>query len=151
MKSKKLDKEILEGCLQCACLSFRQASRMVTQLFDDALVSVGLLSTQLPVLILLSLYSPLTITRLAQLLVMDRTTLTKNLKVLQAKAYIKVMSDKDKRKTLLTLTAKGESMLVKAYPLWQQAQKRIVEGLGSEQWEVVRQQLGQVVQIAGSR
>jgi DNA-binding MarR family transcriptional regulator len=151
MKKEKLDKATLEGCLQCACLSFRQASRTVTQFFDNALASVGLLSTQLPVLILLGLYSPLTITRLAKLLVMDRTTLTKNLKVLQAKSYIKAITAKDKRKTLLTLTSKGEAMLAKAHPLWQRAQKRIVEGLGPDQWETVRERLGQVIEIAGNR
>jgi DNA-binding MarR family transcriptional regulator len=151
MKQKKLDNRTLEGCLQCACLTFRQASRMVTQLFDEALVPVGLLSTQLPVLILLSLYSPLTISRLANLLIMDRTTLTKNLKPLQARGLIKQVPNKDKRKTLLKLTAKGEAMLVKSYPLWQRAQKQVVEGLGSDQWEVMRNRLSQVVQIAGTR
>jgi DNA-binding MarR family transcriptional regulator len=124
---------------------------MVTQLFDEALVPVGLLSTQLPVLILLSLYSPLTISRLANLLIMDRTTLTKNLKPLQARGLIKQVPNKDKRKTLLKLTAKGEAMLVKSYPLWQRAQKQVVEGLGSDQWEVMRNRLSQVVQIAGTR
>jgi DNA-binding MarR family transcriptional regulator len=124
---------------------------MVTQLFVEALVPVGLLSTQLPVLILLSLYSPLTISRLANLLIMDRTTLTKNLKPLQARGLIKQVPNKDKRKTLLKLTAKGEAMLVKSYPLWQRAQKQVVEGLGSDQWEVMRNRLSQVVQIAGTR
>jgi DNA-binding MarR family transcriptional regulator len=151
MKKKRLDKKTLEGCLECACLSFRQASRMVTQLFDDALMPVGLLSTQLPVLIVLSLYRPLTITRLAAMLVMDRTTLTKNLKPLVAKGYVRSVKGEDKRKTLLDLTAQGEAVLVKSYPLWRSAQKQIVEGLGSDQWEVVREKLGQVVRIAATR
>src|ERR1700677_4114610 len=87
----KLDKKTLEGCLDCACLSFRQAARMVTQLFDEALIPVGLLSTQLPVLIVVNLQSPVTITRLASILIMDRTTLTKNLKPLLAKGYIRTV------------------------------------------------------------
>ncbi len=114
--------------LQCACLSFRQASRMVTQLFDDALVPVGLLSTQLPVLIVLNLHSPLTITRLASMLIMDRTTLTKNLKPLQAKGYIRTVRSDDKRKTLLELTPQGEALLVKSYPLWRTPRKRSSRG-----------------------
>ncbi len=112
---------------------------------------VGLLSTQLPVLIVLGLHSPLAITRLANLLVMDRTTLTKNLKPLLARGLIRTTPYKDKRKTLLKLTAKGEEMLVKAYPLWRRAQSQIVDGLGNEEWENVRNRLGQVVQIAGNR
>jgi DNA-binding MarR family transcriptional regulator len=147
----RLDKKTLEGCLDCACLSFRQASRMVTQLFDEALVPVGLLSTQLPVLIVINLHNPITITRLASMLIMDRTTLTKNLKPLLTKGYIRTVHSEDKRKTLLELTPHGEALLVKSYPLWRRAQKQIVEGLGSDQWDIVRDKLGQVVRIASGR
>lgn len=151
MKRPKLDKKTLEACLECACLSFRQASRMVTQLFDDALLPVGLLSTQLPVLIVVNLHSPITITRLASILIMDRTTLTKNLKPLQSKGYIRTVRSDDKRKTLLALTPQGEALLVKSYPLWRTAQRQIVEGLGHDQWDVVKDKLGQVVRIAAGR
>jgi len=150
-KKKKLDRATLEASLDCACLSFRQASRMVTQLFDDALMPVGLLSSQLPILIVLALYSPLTITRLATMLVMDRTTLTKNLKVLKSRGLIREVPDKDRRKTLLELTAKGEALLVKSHPLWLKAQQRIVDGFGPGHWQVIRKELNQAVQIASSR
>ncbi|MEJ0000749.1 MAG: hypothetical protein WDO13_17220 [Verrucomicrobiota bacterium] len=70
-ENRKLDPNTLESCLDCACLSFRQAARVVTQLFDESLVAVGLLSTQLPILILLGLHDSLAVTRLANLLVMD--------------------------------------------------------------------------------
>lgn len=151
MKKKKLDPKSLEKCLDCACLSFRQASRMVTQLFDDALASVGLLSTQLPVLVLLALYGPLTISRLAALLVMDRTTLNRVLKPLQARGYIRTVATTDKRKNLLELAPKGHEIIVEAYPLWQKAQEQIVQGLKPQHWKSVRQQLGEVVQIASRR
>jgi DNA-binding MarR family transcriptional regulator len=151
MKQTKLTKKTLTDCLDCACLSFRQTSRMVTQLFDDSLASVGLLSTQLPVLILVSLHSPITISRLASMLIMDRTTLTKNLKPLHAKGYIRTVRSDDKRKTLLELTPEGETILHKSYPLWRQAQKRIVDGLGADQWSLVRDKLTQVIQIAARR
>jgi DNA-binding MarR family transcriptional regulator len=151
MKKKKIDATALKECLDCACLSFRQASRMVTQLFDEALVPVGLLSTQLPVLVLLAHYGPLTISRLAALLVMDRTTLTRILKPLQARGYIRTISTTDKRKNLLELAPKGYEILVEAYPLWQKAQAQIVHGLKPGEWKSVRQQLGEVVQIASRR
>ena len=151
MRKKKIDSASLEKCLDCACLSFRQASRMVTQLFDQALVSVGLLSTQLPVLVLVALYGPLTISRLAELLIMDRTTLTRILKPLHAKKYIKTVSTTDKRKSMLEITPQGCKMLVDAYPLWQKAQKQIIEGLKPKKWKMVRQQLGEVIEIASRR
>src|SRR5580692_1648400 len=97
-KNKILNERSLELCLDCACLSLRQASRMVTQLFDDALMPVGLLSTQLPVLVVLARYGPLTISRLASLIIIDRTTLTRNLKPLQHRGYVRAVPTKDKRK-----------------------------------------------------
>jgi DNA-binding MarR family transcriptional regulator len=151
MPKRKINPDSLKQCLECACLSFRQASRMVTQLFDEALVPVGLLSTQLPVLVLLAYYGPLTISRLAELLVMDRTTLTRILKPLQARNYIETVSTTDKRKTLLKLTPKGHDMIMDAYPLWQKAQGQIVHGLKPKKWKTMREQLGQVVQIASRR
>jgi len=151
MTKKKLDAATLEKCLDCACLSFRQASRLVTQLFDDALMPVGLVSSQLPVLILLALYGPLTVSRLAALLLMDRTTLTRVLKPLESKNLIRTVPTSDKRKRLLEITAKGQDILVDAHPLWQKAQGQIVHGMKPHKWELVRQQLGQVAQIASGR
>ncbi len=150
-KCKQLDSPTLEASLECACLSFRQASRMVTQLFDDALMPVGLLSAQVPILIVLALYNPLTITRLASMLLMDRTTLTKNLKTLKARGFIRQGSDKDRRKTLLFITPKGHAILVETHPLWLKAQQRIVDGYGKSRWKVIRKALAQAVQIVSGR
>jgi DNA-binding MarR family transcriptional regulator len=63
----------------CACLHLRQASRRVTQLFDDALRPVGLRATQFTLLTAVHRLGPVPIQQLAQRLVMDRTTLTRNL------------------------------------------------------------------------
>ena len=150
-KNKHLTARSLENCLACACLSLRQASRMVTQLFDDALVPVGLLSTQLPVLVVLALHGPLTISRLASLIIIDRTTLTRNLKPLQDRDYIRTVATNDKRKNLLEISPKGRQVIADAYPLWQKAQGQIVQGLRPGDWKQVRAQLGQLVQIAGKR
>jgi DNA-binding MarR family transcriptional regulator len=151
VKKPKLDPATLEGCLDCACLSFRQAARMVTQLFDESLVPVGLLSTQLPILILLALNDSLAVTRLANLLVMDRTTLTKNLKPLQKRGLVRSVTGPDRRKTLLRITPAGEAKVARAHPYWSKAQMQIVHGLGAEQWEQMRKRLGHVVKVAGNR
>jgi DNA-binding MarR family transcriptional regulator len=151
MTKKRLDPETMQGCLDCACLSFRQASRAVTQLFDDVLVPVGLVSAQLPVLIVAGVYGPLTVSRLAALLIMDRTTLNRVMKPLQAKGYLRSVPTMDKRKNMLELTAKGHEIIVQSHPLWQSAQQQIVHGLKPKQWKSVKQQLGQVVRVAGGR
>lgn len=124
---------------------------MVTQLFDDMLVPVGLLSTQLPVLIYLAYYGPLTISRLATMLVMDRTTLTRILKPLQKRKYVQNVATDDRRKTLLEIAPKGYEIMIKAYPHWKKAQSQITDGLKPQTWEKVRKQLAQVVEIASKR
>jgi DNA-binding MarR family transcriptional regulator len=151
VKARKLDPATLESCLDCACLSFRQAARTVTQLFDESLVPVGLLSTQLPILILLALNDSLAVTRLANLLVMDRTTLTKNLKPLYKRGLVRTITGPDRRKTLLRITPEGEALVAQAHPYWRKAQMQIVEGLGTGQWKQMRNRLGRVVRVAGNR
>lgn len=148
LKEKETEAHPSEKFLDCPCLSLRQASRMVAQLFDEALIPVELLSTQLPVLVLVSLHQPLTITRLASLLVMDRTTLTRVMKPLFSRGLIKTTTSRDKRKSLLQITPKGIEVLEEAYPLWKKTQRQIVGGLGDDQWKIVREKLGRVVQIA---
>jgi DNA-binding MarR family transcriptional regulator len=151
MRKKEFAREDVEEYLACACLSLRQAARVTAQLFDDALVPVGLLSSQLPILALLSLYGPLTISRLAALLVMDRTTLTRTLKPLQAKNYIRPIATADKRKNLLELTPQGYQVVVDSHPLWQKAQQQIVRGLKPTAWKTMQKLLGKIVQASGHR
>ena len=62
----------------------------------------------------------------ASLLAMDRTTLTAVLKPLQRRRLIKVTADlRDRRSRLMTLTAKGRSLLVRAIPVWQSTHSEV--------------------------
>ncbi len=88
---------------------------------------------------------------MANLLVMDRTTLTKNLKPLQKRGLVRSVTGPDRRKTLLRITPEGEALVARAYPHWRKAQSQIVEGLGAGQWEQMRKRLGHVVKVAGNR
>ena len=72
----------------------------------------------------------MTISQLAQGLVMDRTTLSRDLKPLEAQGLIQVSSGADRRRRTVALTARGRQVLTRALPLWERAQARMVEGLG---------------------
>ncbi len=85
-QAKQQAKEITA---MCACFHLRQASRVVTQLYDETLRPTGILGTQLPLLVALRLHGELTVHGLAKALVMDRTTLTRNLKPLQREGLAK--------------------------------------------------------------
>src|SRR5438552_6327728 len=84
------DNSLAEAARTCACFNFRKASRSVTQLFDQILAPTGLRSTQLVILVTGQLLGPSSIARLARELVMDRSTLTRNLKPLLAMGLLQL-------------------------------------------------------------
>ena len=83
--------------LGCACFNLRKAARAVTQLYDDALRPAGILATQLPLLIATGRLERVTISQLAEAMVMDRTTLTRNLRPLERDGLVRTKPGKDRR------------------------------------------------------
>lgn len=118
----------------CACANLRKAARVVTQVYDAALRPTGLKATQFTVLATLSNRGDLPLTRLAEALVMDRTTLTRNLKPLVRKGFVRIDQDEDQRVRRIGLTDAGRNRFGEALPNWRKAQSRIVEELGRERW-----------------
>ena len=115
----------------CACLQLRKATRVITQLYDEALRPTGLRSTQLPILVTLAAHGALAMTDLADRLVLDRTTLIRTLQPLQRRGFIEIGRDAGTRKRRATLTATGQEAVDRAVPLWAQAQTRVVDELGT--------------------
>ncbi len=80
---------------------------------------------------------------------MDWTTLTRNLGPLQERRLVKVDTDRtDTRAREVTLTVKGQQQLAAALPLWEGAQRAIVEGLGQEMWPQLQDALARTVAVA---
>jgi DNA-binding MarR family transcriptional regulator len=126
MKSNRLDPERLE---QCACLSARKTARAVTRAFDAALAPSGLEATQFTVLAALAGASQ-TVGRLADELVMDRTTLSRNVQPLQRAGLLSVRQDRDARRRVIALTGAGSRKLKAAFPLWRKAQRETMAAVG---------------------
>jgi len=104
----------------CLCLHVQRAARALARRFDDALRPLGLTNGQFSLMMSLNRPEPPGMAAVASLLAMDRTTLTAALKPLQRRRLIKVRADlRDRRGRLMTLTAKGRSLLVRAIPVWQ--------------------------------
>lgn len=114
----------------CTCFNLRKATRTVTQLFDETMQPAGLRATQFTLLAAINSIGEVAIRQLAQVLVMDRTTLTRNLKPLESSKLIKIVPGEDRRTRNLTLTGKGEKTLKKAMPYWIEAQSQAIERLG---------------------
>jgi DNA-binding MarR family transcriptional regulator len=115
----------------CNCLALRQASRHVTQFYDQSLASSGLRITQFSILIRLRLAGPMTINALAKALVMDRTTLGRNILPLEREGLIDVVSGRaDRRSKILRLTKAGAARLRAARAGWTQAQAKFEAAFG---------------------
>lgn len=116
---------------ECLNLSLRKASRVMTQIYDDYLSSVGLRVGQFSILRATHFTQPTTNSALQEVLVLDQTTLTRNLKPLIRDGYITVRpSDEDKRVKELSLSNEGETLYQQALPVWQEAQDKITLELG---------------------
>ena len=131
----------------CVCRNLRSASRAVTQLYDEMLKPGGLRATQLGVMTTIANFGSVTINRLAQMLVMDRTTLTRNLKLLEKQGLIKTTPGEDRRTREVTLTDKGQQVLAQALPLWEKAQERVVKAFGAERWNATMADLSDLVTL----
>jgi DNA-binding MarR family transcriptional regulator len=140
----------LTGTGYCASFNFRRASRAVTALFDNAMEESGLRSTQFAVLTAIAKAQPVSIGSLSDVLVVDATTLTRSLRLLQKLGFLTISPRGAMRQRFLHLTPEGEKALARAIPLWRNIQQRFVGQIGKEQWESLRAQLEDLSRLAVS-
>jgi DNA-binding MarR family transcriptional regulator len=123
----------------CLCLHAQRAARALARHFDDVLRPIGITSGQFSLLMSLNRPEPPSISSVAQLLAMDRTTLTANLKPLERRGLLKIAVDKeDRRSRRLVLTAEGRTVLAKAFPLWRETHAAIEKKITESGPELVR-------------
>src|SRR5919112_2718491 len=132
----------------CTCGELRKAARAITLLYDNAFKSSGLLSTQLGVLDVICNSNSIRISDLAAKQGMDRTTLTRNLSVLERQGFIKISSGKDNRTRIVAITSKGRTAIAKAIPLWNEVQLKVKQQMGENSWNQLMDNLSQFVKIA---
>lgn len=139
---------------QCALVRVRRASRALTRLYDDSLRAAGLQATQLTMLAAVATCGDqgVQLSALADGLVMDRTTLTRNLVPLEKAGLLRVArAPDDARVRIISLTRQGERAIEAAFPLWERTQKHVREQLGESRADALREELGRVVALATTR
>src|SRR5512138_107301 len=129
----------------CACTRVRTASRLITRAYDDELRDVRLKASQLSVLAAVDVSSEASIAALSKRLLMDRTTLSRNLKPLIAEGLVGLGDEAWRRSKVVRITGAGRARLAKALPLWEQAQAKLIKRLGRQHWQAVSVQLGQLI------
>jgi len=120
---------------QCCCFNLRKTTRAVTQFYDRHLETANIRATQFTLLLTLSTAAGKSLTEMAESLVMDRTTLTRNLKPLEKSGFISITRLSDRRSKGYRLTDKGREVIEKGIPLWREAQEYIVSQFGSDRYD----------------
>lgn len=136
---------------RCACFNLRRVTRAVTQVYDEYLRPTGLRVTQFTVLVALRNLHQSTINQLADKLVVDRTTLTRNLRPLEDAGLVRTRPGEDRRVREIFLTAAGEEKLHEALPLWRDAQSQMRRALGRDRLERLLSDLSTTLHVVRER
>ncbi|RKH70439.1 MarR family winged helix-turn-helix transcriptional regulator [Corallococcus aberystwythensis] len=129
----------------CNCLALRQASRHVTQFYDQVLAPSGIRTTQYSILQRVQAQGPLTVNALAEQLVMDPSTLTHNLRPLLKDGFVVLeVGRTDRRQRAVAITPEGQGVYRKARPLWLRAQADFERAVGDTQASALRDLLAAV-------
>jgi len=135
---------------QCTCMRVRQASRVLTKIYDTELRSTGLQESQVSVLVAIAHFGEggAAIGNLAEVLKMDRTTVTRNLGPLEKAGLVRVArSPEDARTRVVLLSRAGERTILSVLPFWERAQKKVRDALGEELLENLSSNLGRVATL----
>jgi DNA-binding MarR family transcriptional regulator len=137
----------LTGTGYCASLNFRRTARAVTRMYDTAMQESGVRSTQFALLVAIAKIQPVAMGTLAEVLSIDRTTLTRSLRLLQKERMITISKRSEKRQRFLQLTPAGEKALQRSLPLWRDAHAKFVAALGPDYWLAMRSELERLARM----
>ena len=120
--------------MSCACFNLRRAARLVTQRFDRAFRESGITANQFSILMAAYSEEGILLTKLAGNLGMERTTLSRNVSLLERMGMVSMATGNDKRERRIAINKNGITLLDKTLPLWQKAQNEVVEAIGRKKW-----------------
>ncbi len=128
----------------CVFRKTRETARKISRMYDDMLQPAGIKATQFTMLAAISLQGDATLTKLAESLGMERTTLSRNLKPLERSGLIEVSGEGYRRARSANITNKGIAVMEKALPLWKSAQNSLKKRIGAETWDRIQHDLNKI-------
>jgi DNA-binding MarR family transcriptional regulator len=128
----------------CGSFNLRKASRVLTQMFDEALQPTGLRSTQLTILLVLARYGETAMSRLSRELVLSPSTLSRNLRPLERQGLIRIAGSAARGKQVM-LTDEGRDAIIRSAPYWQEVQGRFTQQVGTDSWRDMTGRLNDLV------
>lgn len=153
MNDRRID-EAPSGSLSCALAATRRTARLMTQFYDACLAEAGIEAAQFALLMVLDMAKDKGQAALGQMLGMDKTTLSRNLKLLRNKGWVESVPGKDARRRSISLTAEGRARLREAKPVWRRAGERFREGMTEREWTAMwssLESMNRAVAKAGER
>jgi DNA-binding MarR family transcriptional regulator len=129
MAQKTLDAYRRRG-FDCLCGNLRMASRAVASIYDAHLAPCGLTSNQLALLWPIVALEPMPMSEIARAVVMDKTTVSRNVAGLVDAGLAEVRTGEDGRHRLVSTTARGRHAFAAAMPAWEAAQAEIARVFG---------------------
>jgi DNA-binding MarR family transcriptional regulator len=135
MSTDSAKSQTSSGPSVCACVNVRRAARAITRIYDKALEPSNLKVTQYSMLANIMHSGPINLSNLAQVLNLDRTTLVRNLKSMEASGFTENVATSDPRERLIALSASGRQAVEAALPYWRAAQKQMRDAFGRERLE----------------
>jgi DNA-binding MarR family transcriptional regulator len=131
--------------LECAGGGLRRASRAISRFYEAAFAPLDLTATQFSLLVAVNLGGPIPLSRLAEALVLDRTSLYRAVKPLVRRRCLRILPGRTGRERTAALTEAGRQLLHEALPIWKRAQERFVDALGPQAWTALTSGLREVV------
>jgi len=122
----------------CLAKHLRWSSRIISDFYDQKMRDTELHANQVTLLTVPYLAGPIGINKMAAHLGLDRTTLVRNLKLIEQRGLVTIKPGQDLRTRIVTLTPAGQEILVAALPLWEEAQRNTLELLGAQHAELVQ-------------
>lgn len=138
---------------ECLCFRARRVARVLTRIYDDALRPLGLQSTQLTLLSIIVTGGDegRPMAKIAEVMAMDPTTLSRNLRPLERAGWVHIERDaRDRRVRVARLTEAGREMLTRALPFWRRAHAQVLATLGPDAAAGLRDRFDHTAVEAGS-
>ena len=132
----------------CSCNMMRKSARKITQFYENSLREAGIKPTQFSILATLANTGAIQLTQLADKLILERTSLTRNLNILERNEWINIRpGEEDSRQRVVSLSSNGYKQLDHAIPYWQKAQKAIAKDMGQDTMTGLRSTLDEMTEI----
>ena len=120
----------------CACANFRRIARIVTQVYEKQMQPTGLKVTQYYMLVNIARHKETSISKLGEIMLLDQTTITRNINILKKSGYVNITKDiNDSRTKSISITDTGLVKLEEATPIWLQIQEKVEKNMGKEKYK----------------